>query len=82
MISLVSLRSHETKTITFTLNMMCTARLETDIVVTCEERGYFTIPMLAESSPSCHLSIGDIKIGKMIGKGAYDFYLIHFLAIH
>ena len=52
--------------------MVCTARIETDIVISCRDTGYFILPFKSESLLSCHLSFDDIKIGKAIGKGAFE----------
>ena len=56
--------------------MCCTARLNASIVVVLSGRGYCALPLKAESSPSSYLSLEEVQLGKVLGKGSYDDLLI------
>eukprot|EP01107_Rhizomastix_libera_P012723 TRINITY_DN327_c0_g1_i2.p1 TRINITY_DN327_c0_g1~~TRINITY_DN327_c0_g1_i2.p1 ORF type:complete len:1088 (-),score=310.84 TRINITY_DN327_c0_g1_i2:63-3032(-) len=70
------LKAGESQKIEFSIKMICTARIDTSIIVASLGRGYCVIPFRLESSPSCFLSLGEIKLGKMLGKGAFGTVFI------
>ena len=76
-ILLVSLNVGESRKVEFSIKMICTSRIDSYIIVASHGRGYCIIPFRLESSPSCFLSLGEIKLGKMLGKGAYAFFFIY-----
>ena len=78
-ILLVFLNVGESQKIEFSIKMICTARIDSSIIVASHGRGYCLIPFRSESSPSCFLSLGEIKLGRILGKGAYAFSLVDLL---
>ena len=68
--NLVTIPPVITNEITATLTLVCTTVLESVVQVHEGER-VATIPFFAESKLSCFLSIRDLHVGKLIGKGAY-----------
>jgi len=71
---IVSLPAGESKTIEFNITMICTARIDSSIVVVSHGRGYCNLPFHSESSPSCFFSLEEITLGKMLGKGSYAIF--------
>eukprot|EP01107_Rhizomastix_libera_P010872 TRINITY_DN281_c4_g1_i1.p1 TRINITY_DN281_c4_g1~~TRINITY_DN281_c4_g1_i1.p1 ORF type:complete len:1240 (+),score=268.39 TRINITY_DN281_c4_g1_i1:23-3721(+) len=54
------------------LEMTCTSKLQTYIAIVCSEnQQVFKVPLVAESEASCYLSLKEIDLGKMLGKGAF-----------
>eukprot|EP01107_Rhizomastix_libera_P015819 TRINITY_DN618_c0_g1_i2.p1 TRINITY_DN618_c0_g1~~TRINITY_DN618_c0_g1_i2.p1 ORF type:complete len:1313 (-),score=340.47 TRINITY_DN618_c0_g1_i2:2175-5564(-) len=65
------IHKNESHSMRVILSMCCTARLQTTIVVVLKGRGYCSIPVKAESSPSSYLSLEEVQLGKVLGKGSF-----------
>ena len=69
----------ESQVIKVSLTMCCTARLRTKIAIVESGLGYCFIPLTAESTPSSFLSLEEVQIGKVLGKGSYELLFHYFL---
>eukprot|EP01107_Rhizomastix_libera_P004069 TRINITY_DN1705_c2_g1_i2.p1 TRINITY_DN1705_c2_g1~~TRINITY_DN1705_c2_g1_i2.p1 ORF type:complete len:1208 (-),score=319.24 TRINITY_DN1705_c2_g1_i2:43-3381(-) len=67
-----TLYQNETKTLSVNLAMCCTSRLLSKIVVVSKEQAKFCfLPLSAESSPSSFLSVEEVTLGKVLGRGSF-----------
>ena len=51
--------------------MCCTSRLKTKIAIVSKGKGYAFVPLSAESAPSSYLSMEEVQLGKVLGKGSF-----------
>eukprot|EP01107_Rhizomastix_libera_P017538 TRINITY_DN847_c1_g1_i1.p1 TRINITY_DN847_c1_g1~~TRINITY_DN847_c1_g1_i1.p1 ORF type:complete len:1221 (+),score=313.37 TRINITY_DN847_c1_g1_i1:47-3709(+) len=68
----VEISGQQRKSIEITLTMKCTSSLGGQLQIVVEElRAFAVIPIKAQSSASCFLSMKDIDIGRKIGQGGF-----------
>jgi len=72
----VTISSRGKHKIEIEFEMCCTANVMTNISVVRDGKGYVIIPFVAESMESGYISVDEIKLGKVIGKGSYAFFFI------
>eukprot|EP01107_Rhizomastix_libera_P011946 TRINITY_DN2968_c0_g1_i1.p1 TRINITY_DN2968_c0_g1~~TRINITY_DN2968_c0_g1_i1.p1 ORF type:complete len:1208 (-),score=299.05 TRINITY_DN2968_c0_g1_i1:27-3650(-) len=67
----VTLTPKSSASISLNLTMCCTCRLKTKIAIVSKGKGYAFVPLSAESAPSSYLSMEEVQLGKVLGKGSF-----------